>query len=230
MHLGTQTVLLAAVTLVTITRDARAETLGVDCNVDEKVNSGDKKVITYNGTALSPSCRPMTFRAAAQLMLCVQSSQFRDPDCAVELRFTNRKNGEVKIFNCRESSAFCIKPNGTLEIQISARDGKSPRNAVLRLDLFTKNSTHTKDKDEIDYELIATLTRVLIPLSLFMIFGIIFAICFYKQRKKAHAQYLGKSGTGSGSNAEGFFGSPALENYPAPPPQAQQTSAFGVYS
>ena len=56
---------------------------------------------------------------------------------------------QVKIFNCRESSAFCIKPNGTLEIQISARDGKSPRNAVLRLDLFTKNSTHTKDEDEI---------------------------------------------------------------------------------
>ena len=81
-----------------------------------------------------------------------------------------------------------------------------------------------------DYELIATLTRVLIPLSLFLIFGIIFAICFYKQRKKAHAQYLGKSGTGSGSNAEGFFGSPALENYPAPPPQAQQTSVFGVNS
>ena len=81
-----------------------------------------------------------------------------------------------------------------------------------------------------DYELIATLMRVLIPLSLFLIFGIIFAICFYKQRKKAHAQYLGKSGTGSGSNAEGFFGSPALENYPVPPPQAQQTSAFGVNS
>ena len=56
---------------------------------------------------------------------------------------------QVEIFNCRESSAFCIKPNGTLEIQISARDGKSPRNAVLRLDLFTKNSTHIKDKDEI---------------------------------------------------------------------------------
>ena len=73
------------------------ETLGVDCNVDEKVNSGDKKVITYNGTALSPSCRPMNFRAADQVMLCVQSSQFRDPDCAVELRFTNRKNGEVNL-------------------------------------------------------------------------------------------------------------------------------------
>ena len=73
------------------------ETLGVDCSVDEKVNSGDKKVITYNGTALSPSCRPMTFRATAQLMLCIQSSQFRDPDCAVELRFTNRKNGEVNL-------------------------------------------------------------------------------------------------------------------------------------
>ena len=55
----------------------------------------------------------------------------------------------MEIFNCRKSSAFCIKPNGTLEIQISARDGKSPRNAVLRLDLFTKNSTHIKDKDEI---------------------------------------------------------------------------------
>lgn len=73
------------------------ETLGVDCSVDEKVNSGDKKVITYNGTALSPSCQPMTFRATDQLVLCVQSSLFRDPDCAAELRFTNRKNGEVNL-------------------------------------------------------------------------------------------------------------------------------------
>lgn len=73
-----------------------AEALGADCDVNQGVPLGRVKVITFNGSApLNVSCNDMTFRSTDQHMLCIRNRIFNDPDCAVNLQFTDTKSGQV---------------------------------------------------------------------------------------------------------------------------------------
>lgn len=194
--------------------------------MNQEVPFGRNKVITFNGSApLNVSCNDMTFRSTDQHMLCIRNQIFQDPNCAVSLLLNDTTSGQVATFTCNKAETFCTKPNGTLHIQFSPRDNKSPSDALLNLILYTKNGTMPgKEDDKIDWELLTILLRTLIPLFFFLVFGVVSVVCIYMQRKKRRAQYMGKSADGS-TPTPFSFGSPALENYPkAPPPQ--QFSSF----
>lgn len=73
-----------------------SEALGLDCDVNQEVLFGGVKVITFTGSAsFNISCNEMTFRSTDQHMLCIRHNIFNDPDCALNLTYTDTKYGQV---------------------------------------------------------------------------------------------------------------------------------------
>ncbi|XP_062578728.1 uncharacterized protein LOC134240678 [Saccostrea cucullata] len=165
-----------------------------------KIDSEISYTIFYNGSVVNSSCDEMSFVSNDDHEICVKSSKFHDPDCAVELLIERGEDEKESKFNCQATETFCSKSKGSLSIQYILRNNFSPQNVSFSIVVFA---------DEFDWDLLRTVLSIVIPLFLFLVTGIFLAFCFFcNRRRRTRAPYNTRPPVGSYPTQSSSYNNP----------------------